>query len=135
MQVFVRTPHRTFSLEVDPAFTVSHVKKLVEDRDGLPSSASMLLFGGVPLVGGQRTLADLGVRSMATLTAIIRLVPGDSASVSKEGHSVDSTDMVRGVAGVWGGVGWEKAPLATHRAHQGGVAASGCCVLYWVGCT
>ena len=80
LQIFVKTlSGRTLTLDVAPTDTVEAVKLQVLVRERIPPALQRLIRGGIQLAD-DRTLADCGVGSEATLFLGLRLRGGSSFS-------------------------------------------------------
>jgi hypothetical protein len=100
MQIFVRSPFSTLTLDVDPGTTVKDVMELVHERDGTPRRARLIMTRGtpLPLQDTNRTLADFGIQPLATLT--VSGCPLSCSPPAGEPQTADSgeqrLDLVRG---------------------------------------
>lgn len=72
MQVFVRTPSSSLTLEVKPSDTIRTVKELIEATEGMPVYNQRLLWVGRELQD-DHTLLDLNIPSESTLHLMYRL--------------------------------------------------------------
>jgi len=76
MQIFVKPYDRTLTLDVRPSDTVAIVKGMIQHRtadmiildEAIPAHKMCLAYAAKPLAEDYRTLADYGVRNLATLT-------------------------------------------------------------------
>jgi ubiquitin C len=67
MQIHIITPEgKKISLNVDPNNTVEEIKKMVEDKEGIPPKDQRLLFNGKELDDGP-TLNDCGIKHGSNL--------------------------------------------------------------------
>ena len=76
MQIFIQrlNGHKLF-LDVEPGDTVEHLKKLIEDKEGILVDEQRLVFAGKQLEDG-RTLADCGITEGSMLQIVLRLRGG-----------------------------------------------------------
>lgn len=57
MQIFVKTfEHKTLTLNIIPSDTIDHVKKQIQNKEGILSEHFRLVFGGKALVDGQKLM-------------------------------------------------------------------------------
>jgi len=76
MQIFLRTlTGNAITLDVEPSETVEHVKRKIQDREGIPPDQQRLIFAGKHL-GGDCTLLDCRVHKEATLQLLLHLRGG-----------------------------------------------------------
>ncbi|KAG1471853.1 hypothetical protein G6F56_001887 [Rhizopus delemar] len=75
MQVFVKSLEgNTLTLDVSSSTTVSSVKSLIEEREGLPVNSQCLSYAGKPLIEGE--LGLYGIANNNTLTLNAELLGG-----------------------------------------------------------
>ena len=63
---------KTFNLEVDPSTTVENVKKLIQDKKGIPPVNQCIVFDGIQLQDG-KMMSDYNIDSTSTLVIVPRL--------------------------------------------------------------
>jgi ubiquitin len=75
-QIFVKTlTGKTLTLDVLPSDTIEAVKRLVQNREGIPPEKQRLVCGGKQLQD-RRTLSDSGIENASTLHLLLRLLSG-----------------------------------------------------------
>ena len=68
MQIFIKTINAsTILLNVEPSLTVSELKQLVSDREGLPMGNQRLRFGCKFLDNNEVALTDYDIDEMSTI--------------------------------------------------------------------
>jgi ubiquitin C len=78
MQIFVRTCNRTIGLNVNLASdSVEEVKRLIEEREGIPVSEQHLIFGGKPLRHGTSLRDYEALGDGSTINVIPRIRGGN----------------------------------------------------------
>ena len=71
MQIFIRTIHgKTMVIDVDPSDTLSTIKEIVYEREGIPCEKQFYICSGKHLRDGF-TLEDCGIHKESTLHAIV----------------------------------------------------------------
>ncbi|KAL9236224.1 hypothetical protein vseg_010925 [Gypsophila vaccaria] len=82
MQIFVRgVSGKTMTWEVESDDTVDKLKRIVEEKEGIPIEEQRLLYGGKQLVDG-RTLSDYGILNQGTVEVAGRLRGGGYGKLS-----------------------------------------------------
>ena len=72
-QVFVRTlSDKSIRLEVQPQYTIYHIKQMIEERENVSVPEQRLIFGGKQLED-ERTLADYQITDGMTMHLVLRL--------------------------------------------------------------
>ena len=73
MQIFIKTlKGETFTLDVEPNYTIEQVKEILQHKNGLPPDNQRLIFKGRQLEDEKR-LADCNVKKEDTLHLVLRL--------------------------------------------------------------
>jgi len=76
MQVFVKTlTGSTVTLDVQPEFTVKHLKHLIPNTEGIPAEEQRLVSANVELTD-EASLAELDVKDASTVYLVMRLLGG-----------------------------------------------------------
>lgn len=75
MQIYIKTLNNTISLHIDPTYSISKLKKILHDREGIPISEQRLLFSGKQLED-KKTLGYYPIKSESTLYLMKRLRGG-----------------------------------------------------------
>jgi hypothetical protein len=81
MQIYIKTPRNTISLQVDPTYSISKLKKILCDREGIPITEQRLIYAGKQLED-TKTLAYYAIQRESTLYLMTRLRGGMPASMS-----------------------------------------------------
>eukprot|EP00808_Paulinella_micropora_P000573 g57037.t1 len=104
IQVHVKTlTGKTLSLQVQPDCTIEHFKKLVQDKEGVPTDQQRFIFAGRQLEDN-RTLEAYNILNEATVHLVLRLrggmfhVTSGRADLQRQGVSSSSLDYARQVA-------------------------------------
>lgn len=67
MHIFVQTlTGKVLTLIVEPHSTISQVKSIIEDKEGIPTDQQKLQFGS-SIPSENRSLTDCGIRRESTL--------------------------------------------------------------------
>ena len=86
MLVFVKTPEpKIITFLVGNTFTISNIKALIKDKEGIPTNQQRLLFMDMQLEGGY-TISDYNIQQNSTLTLTMRIKGG-----GKRGRAKPST--------------------------------------------
>ena len=81
MQIFAKTPlGRSVLLTVTAAHTVGEVKKMIQDKEGIPSELQRIVFAGKPLRDGHH-LSDYNINREATLHVALPMKGGGDTPV------------------------------------------------------
>jgi hypothetical protein len=76
MQIFVRTlTNKTITIAIEPSATVSALKKLVREKEGIPEDQQRLTYGIKPLEDDSN-LIDYGIHEGSTLSLLLRMRGG-----------------------------------------------------------
>ena len=82
MQIFVKTQTpKTLTLDVKATTTIETVKKMIEEKEGIPWDKCRLIFAGKSLLE-ERTLADYNVQKESTLYLLPGRLRGGSDKMS-----------------------------------------------------
>ena len=70
MQIFVKTmTGKAIALEFDPSITIKNVKKVIQDKEGIPHYHHQLTFSGQQLED-VRTLSHYNIKNESTLQLV-----------------------------------------------------------------
>ena len=75
MQIYVKTPRNTISLYVDSTYSISKLKKILCDREGIPITEQRLIYAGKQLED-TKTVAYYAIQRESTLYLMTRLRGG-----------------------------------------------------------
>ena len=80
MQIFAKTPQgRSVLLTLTAAQTVGEVKKMIQDKEGIPSELQRIVFAGKPLRDGHQ-LSFYDINPEATLHIALPIRGGTSTA-------------------------------------------------------
>jgi large subunit ribosomal protein L40e len=108
LQIFVKLPDRTMTLDVTLSDTIDTVKQRIRDKDGRwPVSAYWLVHGGKPLQEGTSTLRDYNVAKESTLHTRFR-AGDDPRDIKIKVVTVGEDDSIELVVGSGSSKSWEQ---------------------------
>ena len=99
MQIYIKTPRNTISLQVDPTYSISKLKKILCDREGIPITEQRLIYAGKQLED-TKTLAYYAIQRESTLYLMTRLRGGAGLNVVFTG--ITATIATNGIITVTG---------------------------------
>jgi len=100
MQIYIKTPRNTISLQVDPTYSISKVKKILYEREGIPISEQRLIFSGKQLED-KKTVAYYTIKGESTLH-LMRRLRGGAVGLGIVFTSISATIASNGIITVIG---------------------------------
>ena len=95
MQIYIKTLTNTISLHVDSTYSISKIKKILRDREGIPITEQRLLFSGKQLED-KKTVAYYAIQRESTLYLMKRL-RGGAAGLIVEFTNISATIATDGI--------------------------------------
>ena len=100
MQIYIKTLSNTISLQVDPTYSISKLKKILHDRERIPISEQRLIYSGKQLEDNKR-VADYTIQRESILY-LMRRLRGGAIALTVEFTGITATIESNGIITVIG---------------------------------